>query len=213
MVSASYGVNRQAFVFHSFFFSQFWRTKIKKLNCSLHLINEKTVWRSILSARRVIENGTRWNIGNDAKVKIWHENWLPVNTLDADAYVSSLIDTNTKQWNRQLISTIFNQFEAKQIMNILIYLRLPKDKLIWYWEKHGSYSVRLAYHMLKDESGRNLPESSNSSNKNLWKGVWKIHAPNCVQNFIWRLAKDILPIKSRLERKGISLDIQCRLLH
>lgn len=131
--------------------------------------------------------------------------------LPADATVSVLIDEDTKQWNRDLIFRVFNPFEAQQIVNIPVSRRLPVDRLVWHFEKNGLYSVKSAYHLLKNDNSRNIAESSNSSNLPFWKAIWKIKAPNSVRNFIWRLARDILPTRSRLERKGIILDTQCPL--
>jgi len=63
-------------------------------------------WRSMFSAKKVIEMGSRWSIGNGQQVLIWKDGWLPnmadfkvcspVNVLEPEACVSQLIDTNTK---------------------------------------------------------------------------------------------------------------------
>ncbi|MCI24389.1 reverse transcriptase-like protein, partial [Trifolium medium] len=92
-------------------------------------------WRSIFSAKRVIELGSRWTIGKGQQVRIWKDSWLPnnagfkvcspINVLEADACVSQLIDSNTRSWNRNLISQIFSPFEAQQILNIPLSWRLP----------------------------------------------------------------------------------------
>jgi hypothetical protein len=83
-----------------------------------------------LSAKEVVEKGTRWRIGNELKVKIWKDQWLPrqfdfkirslIVNLEEHALVCNLIDSNTKQWDRALISSTFNHSEAKQILNIPI---------------------------------------------------------------------------------------------
>ncbi|PNX65765.1 hypothetical protein L195_g062761, partial [Trifolium pratense] len=81
-----------------------------------------------------MEKGARWRIGNGLKVKIWEDSWLPRQVdfkvrspnqglVDA-SLVSDLIDPDTKQWDKELVSTIFNQFEAKQILSIPISQRL-----------------------------------------------------------------------------------------
>ncbi|KAI5431661.1 hypothetical protein KIW84_035720 [Lathyrus oleraceus] len=59
-------------------------------------------WRSILSVRECVSNGTRWHIGTGAKVRIWKDNWTPcvfgftpqspILVLDNEAKVSELID-------------------------------------------------------------------------------------------------------------------------
>jgi hypothetical protein len=45
----------------------------------------------------------------------------------------------------------------------------------------------------------------------VWKRIWKLSVPKSAQNFLWRLAKNILPTRSNLEKKGIILDTSCPL--
>lgn len=177
-------------------------------------------WRSIMSARVVIEKGGKWWIGNDETTKIWKDNWLPslstlrvqsqVNILHEDAVVSALIDQDTKQWKRDLIFSIFNTFKARQITSIPLSFRLPEDTFIWDGEKDGKYSVRSAYHLLGEERRKELPASSTTNDKP-WKVIWSINLPNRVNNFLWRTAKNILPTRGNLCKKGIKIDPVCPL--
>lgn len=126
--------------------------------------------RSMLQAKDFIDLGARWLIGDGRKPRIWRDNWLPeqsnfkvwspANNLHPDATVSDLIDEDTNSWKRDLIFNIFNPYEAQQILNIPISLRLPGDCLTWHWEKDGNYSVRSAYHSLCDTKDRNIPKPS-----------------------------------------------------
>lgn len=135
--------------------------------------------------------------------------WSPVATLSQDAKVCELIDQDTKNWRRDLVFNVFNQFEAQQIINIPISLRLPEDKIIWHQERDGEYSVRSAYHLICEDKNGGTPESSNARNQKKWKAIWKIPIPNCVWNFLWRIAKNILPTRRNLRRKGVVLDPLC----
>jgi hypothetical protein len=83
--------------------------------------------------------------------------------------------------------------------------------VIWHWEKDGEFSVRSAYHMLSEVRNQNSPEASSSRDQLLCKAIWKVNVPNCIKNFLWRLAKAFLPTRGRLERKGITLDTTCPL--
>lgn len=150
---------------------------------------------------------------------IWTDSWLseqsnfrvwsPVKNLPPDAKVSALIDEDTKQWKRDLILDSFNPFEAQQILNIPISLRLPEDQLIWHWEKDDIYSVRSAYHLLCDSKTRDVAESSDMKSKGLWKEIWRAPVPTSARNFLWRLARNILPTRSNLGKKGINMDMLC----
>ena len=115
-------------------------------------------------------------------------------TLREEALVEELLDPDTGQWNRTLISNAFNQHEALNIVSIPISQSLPKDKIS-------------AYHLL-NKIGENLqPGPSHHRNDRLWKAL----IPNKIKNFMWRLAKNILPTRHNLQRKGIVLDTSCPL--
>lgn len=53
------------------------------------------------------------------------------------------------------------------------------------------------------------PGPSHHRNERLWKAP----IPNKIKNFMWRLAKNILPTRHNLQRKGIVLDTSCPLCH
>jgi hypothetical protein len=176
-------------------------------------------WRSLLAAKEVVKAGARWVIGDGRKVKKIQDSWIPTTKgfklqdqtvgVDPNATVSLLIDVGTKQWNRGLIYITFNNYVAKQILSIPISVRLPIDRVIWHWEKDGNYSVTSAHHVLCEERNVPIAETSMGSCDELWKRIWKLSVPKSVQIFLWRLAKNILPTRSNLEKKGIILDTFC----
>jgi ribonuclease HI len=176
-------------------------------------------WRSIQSAKEVINLGSRWRIGNGEKVKIFKDKWLPnqvgfkvwsrCDELNEDVLVSTLIDPDTKQWKRDLLSHLFYPHEAKQILSIPISQRLPSDKIIWHFERDGEYSVRSAHHLLKQHNSRNVAGTSGQQSDKLWSEIWKAPVPNRVRNFLWRLAKNILPTRANLSRKGVQVENLC----
>lgn len=90
-------------------------------NCTFmeakHTSGGSHAWNSILHGRDVLLRGCQWRIGNGKAVSIWQNQWLPrenppsvlsptVETL-ADAKVEILIDENIRQWNYDLIDSIF----------------------------------------------------------------------------------------------------------
>jgi hypothetical protein len=86
---------------------------------------------------------------------------------------------------------------------------MPEDTLVWQGEKDGRYSVRSAYHLLGEERRRLLPGSSTAPNDNLWQKIWHVQLPNRVRNFVWRLAKNILPTRGNLSKKGVKIEPLC----
>ncbi|CAN6858026.1 unnamed protein product, partial [Brassica oleracea] len=47
--------------------------------------------------------------------------------------------------------------------------------------------------------------------KNLWKAIWKIRAPLKLKHFLWRVLAGAVPVKERLNSRGLHLDSRCRL--
>lgn len=80
-------------------------------------------WRSIMSAEDIAVNGFRWQIGNGKSVRIQKDNWLPgfsggkgisqVTFFQADVRVDILIDPNTKQWRKDLVTSNSSEHDAK----------------------------------------------------------------------------------------------------
>lgn len=66
-------------------------------------------WRSIISAREVVEKGGRWIVGDGKSIRIWKDAWMPnleLLTSKSDAcnlgeedLVEVLVDPTTRQWN------------------------------------------------------------------------------------------------------------------
>lgn len=60
----------------------------------------------------------------------------------ADTTVHVLIDPVSKMWRRDVVFACLNRFEATQVMNIPLSMRLPDDRLIWHWVKDGTGKER-----------------------------------------------------------------------
>ncbi|XP_058749041.1 uncharacterized protein LOC131622003 [Vicia villosa] len=176
-------------------------------------------WRSLLSAKEMVESGTRWRIGDGSKVRIWHDNWIPTNPgfkalspireIEENARVNVLIDADLGRWNTEFLNEVFNQHEAAQIASIPLSSRLREDKRIWHYEKDGEYSVKSAHHYLKDLRRKKAPGPSSCSSVDIWKKLWKVPIDSKIKNCVWRAGKNILPTRSNLLKKGISLDPNC----
>jgi len=78
----------------------------------------------------VLESGLTWQIGNDEKVSIWNDKWIPnlpsftvqspVSVLQAEARVSELIDHITRWWNFPFIHSVFRPDEANVITSLAL---------------------------------------------------------------------------------------------
>ncbi|XP_058733791.1 uncharacterized protein LOC131605427 [Vicia villosa] len=178
-------------------------------------------WRSIISARELVQRGTRWRIGNGDSVKVLSDNWLPNSSgfrvlgnargVDQHTKVGDFIDRDLGCWDRDLVYSSFDPDVALQIISIPLAQRETQDKQIWHFDKSGDFTVKSAYHCCTKRNWAAKLGSSSSLHSRLWKETWKAPVHSRTRNFIWRLAKDILPVKTNLSKKGISLDTSCSL--
>jgi hypothetical protein len=123
--------------------------------------NPSYVWRSIWGAKRLVQSGMIWGVGDGNSIKIWDEKWIdstysgmiqsPVRVLGEDAKVRALIDDSTKWWNYELIKEVFPEDEARRICSMALSPLGQKDKIVWAGTKKGIFTVWSAYHMPKLE--------------------------------------------------------------
>ena len=187
--------------------------------------NASFTWRSIMGARKVIELGSRWRVGNGDKIRIWKDRWLPTpttykvisppQTLHDEALVSNLINNNPHCWNSKLIDEIFLPRDANLIKSLPLSFRKPRDVLIWAANPKGLFTVKSAYHLLQKEAQRSgMGEaSSNLSSRKFWNLLWSILTPRKIQLFLWKTAHDILPTNKNLFSRGISSSYSCGVCH
>ena len=99
--------------------------------------------------------------------------------------VSSFIDEDTKWWKVDVVRSLFLPFEANTILSIPLSYNLPKGSLIWTSNKHGTFTVKSAYHIalimvIPPDEGEC---SSNSSKSLIWKRIWHQKVPPKAQSF------------------------------
>lgn len=68
------------------------------------------------------------------------------------------------------------------------------------------FLLRSAYHAYLFHKDVHKPGPSRFTNQKLWHDTWRAPILNITQNFLWRVAKNILPTKGNLSRKGICID-------
>jgi hypothetical protein len=184
--------------------------------------NPSYAWRSIWNAKQLLQKGLIWRVGDGTSIKIWRDKWVPtpisyeiqspIRLLDQNATVSSLINSDTRWWNLDLVREIFCREEADIICNLGICPGRQKDKLIWVGTKNGDFSVRSAYHLTKSHGEMEEGSGSNGeSGKSLWNSIRRVKVPKMVQLFLWKACNNILPTKEKLHKRGITEDPLCPL--
>lgn len=67
-----------------------------------------------------------------------------------DQYVSNPINTVTNSWNRMIVQSIFNHFDASLILTAPLYSGMMGDTRIWKALVDCSYSIKTAYRICMD---------------------------------------------------------------
>ncbi|KAL4302002.1 hypothetical protein GQ457_10G000840 [Hibiscus cannabinus] len=128
-------------------------------------------WRSIYSARGLLETGLGWKVGTGLDISVWNDAWLPGKgngrlNLPIDIRfpkVSDLIIPETNVWNYGLLQSIFPSDIADRIGCIPLARSKPCDELIWRYENTGLYSPKSGYKLLLEMSSSQHPINAEPS--------------------------------------------------
>jgi hypothetical protein len=131
----------------------------------------------------------------------------PLKPIPAVATVSCLIDEENSCWIPETVNAFFDSKTAEYIMRIQI-SRHGGDFVRWPHTKHGLYTVRSAYNLVRAEGffversrrGRGTSSAVANDEKH-WKNIWKINAPGKMKIHLWRFAQDCLPSGVQMQRR------------
>jgi hypothetical protein len=91
-----------------------------------------------------------------------------------------------------------------------------EDWPAWHFDAKGLFSVKSAYKLAvarRDAHTGQDASSYVSANRGvrgfLWVKIWQLKVPNKVKMFIWRLARNSLPVRRNIIRCEVKLDTIC----
>ncbi|XP_044336255.1 uncharacterized protein [Triticum aestivum] len=144
-------------------------------------------WRSILKGVELLRKGIIWRVGNGKDIDIWSDPWIPRgNTRRVVSHrgnnlitkVSELINPITNKWDEELVRQTFTPEDTKCILQIPIQDHL-EDFTAWHYDKKA-----------EEDGGFD------------WLKLWTMPLPNKVLHFLWRLATNSLPLRTKLQNRG-----------
>ncbi|XP_021734157.1 uncharacterized protein LOC110700882 [Chenopodium quinoa] len=114
--------------------------------------NASYTWRSIISARDLVVEGSSWLIGNGKSVRLWGDKWipkLPGNRISCpppqpelrNATVDGWIDPIHRNWRVQELRNALSEIEVAAITKIRIPNHEQEDVLQWKHTKNGEFNV------------------------------------------------------------------------
>ncbi|GJN28463.1 hypothetical protein PR202_gb16590 [Eleusine coracana subsp. coracana] len=139
-------------------------------------------WKAMLWGCEVLKKGLIKRIGQGSSVDVWEHNWIQgissmkprVRLPDASVtMVSELFVLNTRIWDEQLVRDTFIHIDAEKILRIRPGVRLSEDVDAWSLERHGQYSVRSAYRLLKDEQISREEQQADGRGSSVVQSWWK----------------------------------------
>ncbi|KAA3476753.1 reverse transcriptase [Gossypium australe] len=98
------------------------------------------VWKSIWTAKGILEKGLCWRVGTGLNISINDDAWISdavnfrlstvINSIH-DFKVNELIDSNARLWKMELIKNTFSEDDAGRILRIPLTRTPHDDFLIW----------------------------------------------------------------------------------
>ncbi|KAM1182791.1 hypothetical protein ACFX19_001240 [Malus domestica] len=106
-------------------------------------------WKGIFYDRKVLLQGLRWRVGDEACINIREDPWFPrpstfkvtpLVSLQA-TLVSELIDSGSSSWKSELILSSFHRDDVGPILSIPLSKTGCRDRMVWHHNANGVYSV------------------------------------------------------------------------
>ncbi|GMJ13498.1 hypothetical protein HRI_005019000 [Hibiscus trionum] len=169
------------------------------------------IWRSIWSARGLLESGLRWQVGSGLGINIWNDYWLPATPptlittprIDSLHTVADLTIPGAGMWNEDLIRSTFSNAEAEQILSIPL-TRFPKaDCRVWSVEPSGMFTVRSGYKLLLNSNG------TTANDRKLFNTIWSVPCPSRIKFQTWKFIRNFVPTRANLCFRRILNDNSC----
>lgn len=160
--------------------------------------------RQICKQIEVVLKKCFWRVGNGQNIQLGSQLWYkPIDDSHNETYVADLI-TDSRRWNSNMVSTLFDENTARQIMRIPISHTNQPDSIIWTRDPKGIYSVKNAYNstLTTAELGRPTPQRH-------WDKIWKIKLPPKLSLFAWKCLHNGLPLGANLLKKQFKIEGLC----
>ncbi|KAL9293653.1 putative reverse transcriptase zinc-binding domain-containing protein [Arabidopsis thaliana] len=176
-------------------------------------------WRSLCSARSLVDKGLIKRVGSGASISVWEDPWILAqfprpaisngSIIDPSLKVQHLIDSRSNFWNIDLLNELFDPEDVQLISALHLGTSTKEDTLGWHFTKSGKYTVKSGYHTarlekLEDNSSFIGPEI------NVLKAhAWKVQCPPKLRHFLWQTLSGCVHVTENLRRRGINCDTGC----
>lgn len=174
-----------------------------KLPCS-------SIWTTMKKGRHTFNKGSRWLVGKDNGLSVWHSNWTNGGTLrelrkGPITQEASLLEVKDivldMSWDWEKIPFEI-PLEIKRMIQAFPMTIMGRgiDKLAWVGSPQGTFDLKSAYRIAMGFD-KTIPFSAS------W--IWKVETLPKIKTFLRRCAHNNIEVKVCLERRGITQDTMC----
>ena len=167
-------------------------------------------WKGILKSHSIISKGAYFKIHNKSSLPVWSSPWIPsiplfipsssplLNHPLLDLLVSDLFlfdhISPLPSWKSPRLSQLFDPHYAREIKKIRIPLH-SFEVYLWTPCLSSLFTTKLAYNLIsKPRTSTAISPISPSH----WKAMWKLRLTDRLKIFLWKIAWDIIPSKTRI---------------
>ena len=192
---------------------------------------ESVWWRDLKKALihspqgQIINSDMRWKVGCGDQTKFWEDKWvcgemslaekfprLYSISLQQQSFIQQMgsLKDNGWEWNFTLRRLCFDD----EIDSAAVFLNKIQDMIlphqgpdVWEWTANstGQYTANSAYKVLMEGAAAVTQEDC-------FAKLWSIKVPSKIAIFAWRLIRDRLPTRHKLQRRQVQVaDTSCPL--
>lgn len=163
----------------------------------------------------LVKERMRWRLGNGHSINIWSQPWLRKTNKSYVSYLPSLgleslhvnfiINCDCGCWNLDVAEQIFNEEDFKDLQIMSLTNIQDNDIPIQKFSSTEVYTVKSTYHPLMERMicNKHLKVQGN------WNMLWNLQLPPKIKPFLWRSLRCYLPMRTRLQTKGVHYSSQC----
>jgi ribonuclease HI len=180
-----------------------------KYNYNEARASDSSLWKVLCGLKSMLQNNCSWIVGDGRDIEAWNHVWIEENlvlmqqfTIPQElhgARVCDLVDENGC-WNWNLMRDWMPLDVQRKIAAIMPpHIDNGSDILAGAGGRCADFSVSYMYDKLREYSMYEVDP--------VWSKIWKLHVPERVRSFVWRVKWERLLTNSMKHRMGLASPI------